>query len=496
MTPRLSKSRIQSGRQCHKRLWLELHHPGLARWEPAFQARLDEGTRFGELARDLLGGGELITADHLHLQEAFDQTRAALERPGSQRLMLFEPAFCHEDVRVRVDAFERNEHAEHGDTLIEVKSTASVKDEHLWDCAIQTWVARGAGRPVRQVVLAHVNTQFVYSRTGDYGGLLKQVDITAAVEALQGEIPRIVRELKQVASGHKPMIATGRHCTTPYGCPFLTYCRSEEPAPSAYPVALLPRAHALVGRLHDQGYRDLRDVPPGALVNPLHQTIAQATRSGQAWVSERLRSVLAAVPYPRLFLDFETVRFVIPPWLGTRPFQALPFQFSCHRLASDGTVSHVEFIDLTGQSPIDAFVEHLLEAVAGGGPIMVWNQGFEASRLRELAEMVPASRDALTQVMARLVDLLPLYRTHYYHRDMRGSWSIKAVLATVAPNLAYGDLEIANGVQAQAAYAEAIAGHTSLARRAQIRSELLAYCQRDTLAMMRLMGHHGADIVV
>ena len=32
-----------------------------------------------------------------------------------------------------------------------------------------------------------------------------------------------------------------------------------------------------------------------------------------------------------------------------------------------------------------------------------------------------------------MVDLLPIYRNHYYHRDMRGSWSIKAVLPTVAP---------------------------------------------------------------
>ena len=57
--PWLSKSRIQSGRQCHKRLWLELHEPKAWRWTTSSQVRLDEGTRFGYLARDLLGGGVL-----------------------------------------------------------------------------------------------------------------------------------------------------------------------------------------------------------------------------------------------------------------------------------------------------------------------------------------------------------------------------------------------------------------------------------------------------
>lgn len=62
MSPWLSKSRVQSGRQCHKRLWLELHQPRASAWGAAAQARLDEGTRFGDLARDLLGGGLLIAA--------------------------------------------------------------------------------------------------------------------------------------------------------------------------------------------------------------------------------------------------------------------------------------------------------------------------------------------------------------------------------------------------------------------------------------------------
>ena len=484
MTPRLSKSRIQSGRQCHKRLWLELNQPNRANWGESAQARLDEGTRFGELAQNLLGGGLLIEADHLHLNEALAQTTAAMTRSHHEVPMLFEPAFSHENVRVRVDALARSER---GATLIEVKSTASVKQEHVWDCAIQTWVLRGAGCGIKKVVLAHVNNQFVYTTSGDYSGLLVQVDITDAVEALLPEIARIVFELKTVALGSMPPIPMGSHCTTPYGCPFMAHCQSGEAPPSAYPLDILPRAAALVTQLRLDGYRDLRDVPDAALVNPLHKRVAAVTRSGQTFIADDFQSILASVPYPRWFLDFETVSFVIPRWLGTRPFQALPFQFSCHIEAEFGTISHREFLDLSGDSPLPVFIDQLVAAVAGDGPILVWSQSFESSRLRELASMFPAKSGELMRIVARMIDLLPLYRAHYYHRDMRGSWSIKAVLPTIAPELAYSGLEIGDGMQAQSAYLKAIEPQTSTIERAQLRAELLTYCERDTLAMVRLM---------
>lgn len=70
---------------------------------------------------------------------------------------------------------------------------------------------------------------------------------------------------------------------------------------------------------------------------------------------------------------------------------------------------------------------------------------------------------------------------------MQGSWSIKAVLPTLAPDLRYESLDgVKNGLQAQAAYLEAIYPRTSLERRDQIHDELIAYCKLDTLAMIAI----------
>jgi len=482
--PLLSKTRIQNGRQCHKRLWLEMHQPDLVAWTDEAQARLDEGTRFGELARELLGGGVLVEAGHREVEQALAETAALLAQSRRTTPMLFEPAFSHRDVRVRVDAYRRGPR---GDTLIEVKSTTGVKPEHIWDCAIQTWVARGSGRNVTKIELAHLDRDFVYTREGDYAGLLVRKDITAEVEALQPKIPAIVTRLKRVARGEMPAIATGAQCEDPYPCPFFEHCRSAEPPGPDFPVTLLPHARLLIERLQAEGHTDLRKVPLAALENARHRRIARATRTNRPWISPTLGQVLDDIGYPRHFLDFETIMYAVPRWLGTRPFQQLPFQFSCHTQQRDGRFTHAAFLDVSGRSSLAGFVDALLDAVGKKGPILVWNGNFEAARLRELAVQFPPKADALHAIIERMVDLLPIYREHYYHRDMRGSWSLKAVLPTVAPELDYADLAVGDGSEAQAAYREAIHPDTPEARREELKAQLLAYCERDTFAMTRLM---------
>jgi hypothetical protein len=102
------------------------------------------------------------------------------------------------------------------------------------------------------------------------------------------------------------------------------------------------------------------------------------------------------------------------------------------------------------------FAERLLATLGKTGAIIVYS-AYERRILDGLARAFPDLADPLRAVADRLFDLLPLTRAHYYHPAMKGSWSIKAVLPTVAPDLDYGALgEVQDGTSAQAAYAEAI----------------------------------------
>jgi hypothetical protein len=476
----LSKSKLLSGLQCEKRLWLETHRRELMEVSDASTMAFSQGHALGELARTLFGAGRLI--GHVHdIGRAIEETGASLKTEK----LLFEPAFSADGVLARADGLKKMRGGWH---LIEVKGSTSVKDYHLQDCAVQSWVLTTAGAPVRRVSLAHVDSGFVYRGDGRYEGLLKQVDVTEAVTELSPQVPKWIAYLRSTLAGAEPAVPSGEHCAKPYSCPFTGYCRSKEPAPPAHPVALLPHPGKLVERMAEQGVTDLREVPETALKNPVHLRIRRAHISGRPVLEPGAAAILDKLDWPRHYLDFETIMFSVPVWAGTRPYQNLPFQWSCHTQKRDGALTHKSFLDTSGASPLEGFAASLLAALGKRGAILVYNQSFEAARIRELAQMLPHHAEALLALNERMVDLLPITKAHYYHPDMRGSFSIKYVLPTIAPDLDYGGLEdVQNGGMAQLAWMEIVDPGTPPDRKDRLRRNLLAYCERDTLAMVRLV---------
>lgn len=134
-----------------------------------------------------------------------------------------------------------------------------------------------------------------------------------------------------------------------------------------------------------------------------------------------------------------------------------------------------------------AFAKTLIEMLGGDGPIVVYS-AFEKTAIRQLAARYPDLADPLEAVESRLVDILPMIRRHYYHPAMGGSFSIKAILPTVAPHLSYSDLDdVRDGGAAQAAFVECIDRTTPSSDKARLVAALRADCERDTLAMVELV---------
>ena len=375
-----------------------------------------------------------------------------------------------------------------GYRMTEVKASTRVKDYHLIDCAIQTWVCRQAGIPITRTELAHVDSGFVYPGGGDYRGLFHPVDVSREIEPILSEVPVWVADAQRLLAKEEPAVETSPHCHAPFDCPFLSYCtRDQAPALSVkYPVASLPHGGQRIASLLAEGYLDVRDVPPERLASPRHQRIQRVALSETAELDPIVGETLSNLSYPRYYLDFESIQFAVPIWAGTRPYQQLVFQWSCHIEREPGQLEHADYLGDSGQDPRRAFAERLIATLGEHGPVFVYNQGFEGACLRQLAEVFPDLATSLLAIRERLVDLLPLARNHYYHPDMQGSWSIKAVLPTVAPDLAYENLAVQHGGMAQQAYLELIEPGITPERRDELRQGLLAYCGLDTLALVRL----------
>lgn len=481
--PKLSKSRFMSGLQCHKRLYLECYARELAEaTDPYTRAIFDTGARVEALARRRHAGGVLVAEDHLHHEDAIERTRGALADPTVPAV--YEAAFTWNDVRIRADILVRVT----GDVfdLLEVKSSTSAKPEHEGDVAIQLAVLRGSGVRIRRVGLVHLNRGYVYGG-GEYdlARLFACQDLTEVARTRQPEVLAALQSMRGALRGDEPpLIAVGSHCETPYWCPFFEHCHEGLPEDG---LARLPKAGArLRERLAAAGIVAVADIPldfPG--LTSLQCRALAAMRSGERFCDPEIRGVLSAVQYPLHFLDFETFMPALPLYAGTRPYDAIPFQWSDHVIHGDGSLDHREYLHDGAGDPRRPFAESLLESLGESGSIVVYSN-YEEHRLADLGAWLPDLASRIASLRPRLLDLLRVIRRHVYDAGFNGSFSLKSVLPALVPELGYDDLAISDGGLASLAFEESQAASTAPERRTELREQLRAYCGRDTLALVEL----------
>lgn len=479
----LSKSRITAFEQCPKRLWLIVHRPDLADADEDTDGRFATGHAVGAEACAQCGGGIMVEAEP-DLRAALETTRALMV--AGHDAPLFEATFEHDGVLVRIDLLEPT-----GDgrwQMAEVKSAGSAKAYHHGDLATQIWVAANAGVEIAGAAIRHIDTSFVLREEGNYRGIFKDAQLLDELEPLVAARGHVVAAARQTLDGPEPDLSIGTHCEVPFTCEFLAHCHEGLPPGPGWPVTVLPGGGGK--RWLEQGIEDIFALDPQLLSNATHRRVHQATVSGVPYHDvEGARAAIATWAFPRTWLDFETIGFVLPRWIGMRPYGQVPFQFSAHVEFADGAIDHREFLSLDGSDPRRACADALLALVPREGAIIAYNAPFERSCISDLAAALPDLAEPLRDLAARLVDLLPVTRRSWYHRDQRGSWSIKAVLPTVAPELSYASLQVKDGMQAQQAYLEAIDSACSQERRQEIDASLRRYCGRDTEAMIVLARH-------
>jgi len=481
--PWLTKSRFTAGLQCPKRLWNEVHDP-LVEAQPDSMAFMN-GRAVDRLAQTF-APGPVVSRERGMPAAIAETSRLLRERTsgdGASRV-LYQPAFRAGDLAVVADVLRIDGNQA---TLVEVKASTGVKPEHLADVGYQTMVLRQCRLPIERVMVAHVDNRFVLARRGDYAGLIVEQDVTNEVEEALPQIAESAAALQEVMAGARPVVPIGAHCSKPYECPFTDRCKAEHGATPEYPVDLLPWGGKTVKSLLAAGHRDLAQVPAELLTRENHQRIHQATVSGEPYFDTAATAGLRQFTYPLAHLDFETISQAVPEVVGTRPYEAIPFQWSVHVEESAGSVRHAEFLAVDAFGDFGALADALLASLPDSGPVFAYNASFEHGRLDWLADRLPARANALREVAGRLVDLLPITRAAYYHRDMKGSYSIKDVLPTIDPALDYDSLsEVREGDGAQLAFLQLRSGALGPERAETIRSALLEYCKRDSWALVVL----------
>ena len=149
--------------------------------------------------------------------------------------------------------------------------------------------------------------------------------------------------------------------------------------------------------------------------------------------------------YPLHFIDFETTAVALPFYVNMRPYEQVAFQFSHHILYEDGKLEHYgQYLNTEkGHFPNFDFVRELKKQLEIDNGSIFRYSNHENTILNAISAQLEKSDEPDKEELMRfigtitkegereMIDLWAVVKLYYYHKSMKGSNSIKAVLPAV-----------------------------------------------------------------
>ena len=301
-----------------------------------------------------------------------------------------------------------------------------------------------------------------------------------------------------------PEISISKNCYSPYDCPLKQICWSHLPKNNVFE---LYKGKDIAFSLYRDGIIEISQINETSMLSDIQQKQHGAVKgNGKSIDKDSIRQFLKKLQYPLYFLDFETFATAIPLFDGLRPYQNIPFQFSCHIMQTPDAEPGNHYF-LAGDDKADpriGFLESLQNALGydsnydnkrsgspAAGSILVYYESFEKNILKELAKLFPDHNRWIEDVIERIVDMYePFGKFYYYNCRQKGSASLKNVLPALT-DINYDEMEISNGQMASIRYLNItfLKGETEpdKAQVEKIRKDLLDYCGLDTEGMIYIL---------
>lgn len=372
--------------------------------------------------------------------------------------------------------------------LYEVKSEASIKEENYEDVTFQRIVLSNANYVVSNVFLVYVNTDYVLEEELDVDTYFIIEDVTAiAKERTHQTKLNIASAINYLNT--EPVFKLIDLCSERLNCAFALFSGVTEPAYSVFNIA---RLHSnKLYELLQMGIVDIMDIPRNFKLSSKQQQQVNIAQNNTTYIDkEAINNTLNNLVYPLYFYDYETFNATIPMYKGLKPYQQMVFQFSLHiKETPFSEPKHHEFLSKGHIEPSFEVAQALSAVITKRqGTFIVWNQSFEKTRNKEIANMYPQFANFLNWVNEQTFDLMKIFSQNYYiHPEFKGSCSIKKVLPVLVPELSYQNLAINEGMTASIKWFQMVTNKTNDNEKEAIYQHLLAYCKLDTLAMVKIL---------
>lgn len=483
----LSKSRYCKAKQCQKILWMDKYKQE-EKVPSEKDAILKNGTMVGELARRLFG--EYVNIEfNSDLSKMIKDTKEALKIVPN---IITEASFEYNHNFCSVDILKNTED---GVEIYEVKSSTDVHDIYLDDAAYQYYVLSNLGYLVKKVSIVYINNQYIRHGELELDKLFNIQDITEIAISKQEEIKARIIKINEYMNKHdennEPKELIGMQCTKPYGCEYWEYCTKDLPKPNVFDIKGGMHTDKKFEKYYE-GKITFEDLQYENLNKTYLEQIDFEINNHEPKIEiEPIRELINSLKYPLYFIDFETFQLAVPEYDGTKPYQQLPFQYSLHIVEKDGAaLQHKEFLaEIDDKDFLRHFAESMIKDMPENGSVIVYNKGFEHSRINELAMLFPDLENELLRINSNMVDFMPPFKKRqFYMKEMQGSASIKKVLPALYPNdpeLDYHNLPVVhNGGEASDTFLSL--KEKSKEEQERLRNGLLVYCKLDTYAMVKV----------
>ena len=371
--------------------------------------------------------------------------------------------------------------------LIEVKATTYNKPEkndiedYILDISIQIWILKNLGFQINKAYLMYLNSDFINPNDEN---LFNQEDFTdqasASASSLSERVPLLLDLLTQDIP---PKVSISRKCDKPHECPFKALCWKHVPEISIFNIPNCKKKWDL----YERGFLDISSIDKLEFKSLVQRRMIEVSHNGERFIDvKKMTEVLEKWQYPLIFLDFESINPPIPKHNNSRPYQKIPFQFSCH--IDDGkNLLHHEYLHDTSSDPREECISKLLSSIPEQGSIVVYSKQFETTVIKELARDFPQYSTALLQINNRIEDLLEVIKETVYDKNFKGSFSIKSVApALLGQEVSYEHLDIKNGTEAMIAFERLIDEQIIQEAKTSLKQQMLDYCHQDTFLMVLL----------
>lgn len=459
--------------------------------DAALQALFDEGTLFEGYAEKLFPDavklGYKINGNDFSATKYYSLPGITVEEIRKGTPVILQGRLEIDNLTSVFDVLEKV--GDNTFNLYEIKSSTSVKPEHIPDLAFQTIVLEKAGLKVREMFVLHVNNKYERKGEIDQALITEKSEVTAEVREIIPETEKNIQKAFEVLKSKvcpdlSPRHLNGGSDVLSEWLEIVQSIKGKFPKYSIY--NLCTPNPATFGWLEDNGIELLNDIPADCPLTEKQLRQVEAMKTGEQSINkEEISNFLNELKYPLYFLDYETLAGVIPAFDGYRPYQQVPFQYSLHILNEpNGELIHKEYLHTENSDPVPALLEHLYNDFGTEGSIISWYMSFEKGRNVEMAKMCPKYEKFLLGVNDRIVDLMtPFAKGWFVDKDFFGSASIKAVLPALLPEFSYKALAISGGADAQRIWMETVLKNQNLNLKNQIFEDLRKYCGLDTYAM-------------